>query len=205
MIQKKSIYFFTQNQTIMKNDKIKLCLYITSIIAAVMLLISTESCVKSSMIQPIKETEITAAQQAWGVGIVSIGTAYANGGDYQKIAKDHIERFYSYDSEKVIFKPMLAEDKPFRLTSEGTLSYLIGANDSYPEDEGFALQEWKDVKWENAGIINGQGNMAIAMGNYFFTDKQGEKLKASYSIAYKRDADGKVKIVAHKSALPYKK
>jgi len=179
--------------------------YLITILTLAVLIISTESCKNSSMIPPIKELEITAAQQAWGVGIVSIGVAHANGDDYKKTANDFIERFYSFDSEKVIFKPMLAEHKPFRLTSEGALSYLIGGNDSYPEDAGFALQEWKNVKWNNAGIINGQSDIAVAMGDYSFTDKEGEQLMASYAIAYKRDTNGEIKIVAHKSAIAYKK
>jgi hypothetical protein len=59
------------------------------------------------------------------------------------------------------------------------------------------------VRWENIGtkII---GNMAVAMGNYYFTPaKGGDDVKVEYSFAYTKDTDGNLKIILHDSHLPY--
>ena len=104
---------------------------------------------------------------------------------------------------KVLFKPTLAAEKQFRNTFDGALSYFVGGNETYPEDTGFALKQWKNVRWENAGIINSNSNMAVAMGNYYFANQEGEETKVEYTFCYKKDSNGEVKIVAHKSAFPY--
>lgn len=101
---------------------------------------------------------------------------------------------------KVLFKPTLVADKPFRSTFDGALLIYRG-DESYPEDAGFALNRWTNVRWENAGIIN--SNMAVAMGNYYFKDENGEETKFEFTICYKKDENGDLKIVSHKSAMPY--
>ena len=45
--------------------------------------------------------------------------------------------------------------------------------------------------------------MALAMGNYYFTTTEGDEVKVEYTFAYMKDENGNLKIVAHKSALPY--
>ena len=42
----------------------------------------------------------------------------------------------------------------------------------------------------------------MAMGNYFFTDENGDITKVEYSFVYKRIGDI-VKIILHHSSLPY--
>lgn len=159
---------------------------------------------ETTLMMGISESEVIDAQQAWGDGIVSIGKVYTEGGDFKTAAKNHIEEFYGYDMGKVLFKPTLAADKQFRNSFDAALSYFVGDNATYPEDKGFAIKPWTNVRWENAGIINDkQSNMALAMGNYYFTTTEGDEVKVEYTFAYVRDKDGKLKIVAHKSALPY--
>jgi hypothetical protein len=83
------------------------------------------------------------------------------------------------------------------------LSYFVGGNDEYAEDGGFAIKPWSNVRWENIGtkII---GNMAVAMGNYYFTPaKGGDDVKVEYSFAYTKDANGDLKIILHDSHIPY--
>lgn len=159
---------------------------------------------ESTMTMGISESEVIDAQNAWGDGIVSIGKIYTEGGDFKSAAKEHIELFYGYDMGKVLFKPTLASDKQFRNSFDAALSYFVGDNATYPEDNGFAIKPWTNVRWENAGIINDSySNMALAMGNYYFTTTEGDEVKVEYTFAYVRDKDGTLKIVAHKSALPY--
>jgi hypothetical protein len=154
--------------------------------------------------QCISEQEVVEAQIAWGNGIIKIGNEYSAGGDYVAAASDHINEFYGYDLSLVLFKPTLASVDQFRASFDGALSYFVGGNPSYPEDKGFALQPWTQVRWENAGITNNSCTQAIAMGNYYFTPQSGEaETKVEYTIGYIKDVEGDLRMVVHQSSLPY--
>lgn len=155
--------------------------------------------------QCITEQEVVEAQKAWGDGIVEIGKVYSAGGDYEKAAADHINKFYGYDLSLVLFKPTLAAVEQFRASFDGALSYFVAGNPSYKEDKGFALKPWKKVRWENAGIANNSCTTAIAMGNYYFTPKIGDEVKVEYTIGYVKDNNQDLRIVVHQSSLPYSK
>jgi len=151
----------------------------------------------------ITEQEVLDAQKAWGEGIVEIGKVYLNNGDYKAAATEHINKFYHYQEGTVLFKPTMASQKQFRTDFEGALSYFVGGNENYPEDHGFAIKPWSGVRWEDQGakII---GNMAVAMGNYYFTPaKGGEDVKVEYSFAYTKNKESKLKIILHDSHVPY--
>lgn len=157
-----------------------------------------------AQLQCITEKEVIAAQQAWGEGIIKIGEVYSADGDYRQAAIDHIDRFYAYDESLVLFKPTLASVEQFRPSFDGALSYFVGGNPSYPEDKGFAITPWSKVRWHNAGITNNICNMAVAMGNYYFTPANGgAETKVEYTIGYIRDAEGDLKMAVHKSTIPY--
>lgn len=154
----------------------------------------------------ITEQEVVEAQKAWGNGIVKIGRVYSNNGDYVKAASDHINEFYAYDLSLVLFKPTLASVDQFRASFDGALSYFVGGNPSYEEDKGFALKPWTKVRWENAGITNNSCTMAVAMGNYYFTPKaDGDEVKVEYTIGYVKDNNEDLRMVVHKSSMPYQK
>ncbi len=153
----------------------------------------------------ITATEVQEAQRAWGEGIVAIGRAYTEGGlDAARAAADaHIRQHYGYAMGEVLFKPTLASEDQFRTTFGEALSYFVGGDAAHPEDKGFAIRPWKDVRWENVGTRLEPG-MAIAMGNYYFTPADGSpEVKVEYSFAYVRDASGALRIVLHDSSLPY--
>lgn len=151
----------------------------------------------------ITKQEVLDAQKTWGDGIVKIGKVYSDNGDYKAAAEKHIDELYGYNMGEVLFKPTLASEKQFRLTKEGALSYFVGGNANFPEDKGFAIKPWTKVRWESAGIKT-QGNMAIAMGNYYFTPADGsDEVKVEYTFAYMKDDDGNLRIVMHGSHLPY--
>ena len=152
----------------------------------------------------ITEKEVIEAQQAWGEGIIKIGDVYSADGDYRQAAIDHIDEFYAYDESLVLFKPTLASVEQFRPSFDGALSYFVGGNPSYPEDKGFAITPWSKVRWQNAGITNNICNMAVAMGNYYFTPANGgDETKVEYTIGYIRDGEGDLKMAVHKSTIPY--
>ena len=100
----------------------------------------------------------------------------------------------------MLFKPTLASAAQFRGTKKEALSYFIGQD--LAEDKGFALAPYIKVRWENEGI-NTDGDTAVAMGNYFFTDKKGKEVKVEYSFGYVRDEEGYLKINLHHSSLPF--
>ncbi|MFO7880623.1 MAG: hypothetical protein R6V52_11355 [Bacteroidales bacterium] len=151
----------------------------------------------------IIEQEILDAQKAWGEGIVKIGEVYSEGGDYKAAATEHINEFYNYQEGTVLFKPTLASEKQFRKDFDGALSYFVAGDENYPEDHGFAIKPWSDVRWENIGTKIGD-EMAVAMGNYYFTPAEGgDDVKVEYSFAYTKDNDGELKIILHGSHLPY--
>ena len=58
------------------------------------------------------------------------------------------------------------------------------------------------MRFENVDIIT-YGASATAMGNYFFTDPDGNEVKVEYSFGYILDDDGNVRINLHHSSMPY--
>ncbi|WP_337661402.1 phosphoribosyl-AMP cyclohydrolase [Erythrobacter sp. Alg231-14] len=152
---------------------------------------------------PITEAEVEAAQIAWGEGIVAIGQVFTEEGDYSGRAAEHIATHYAYgDDATILFKPTLASEDQFRETSEEALSYFVGTEGT--EDGGFAIAPYSAVRWENNGtVIDEDGDMAVAMGNYFFTGSDGNETKVEYSFAYEKDDAGDLKIVLHHSSLPF--
>ena len=149
----------------------------------------------------ITRKEIIKAQNTWGNAIVAIGKANQNGGDFKGLAEETVDNLYAYDEGNVLFKPTLASEQQFRLTEEDALSYFVGGD--IPEDTGFALRPWSNVRFENAAFsLNCK--TALAMGNYFFTDaKTGEETKVEFSFGYIKNKDGKLLIILQDSSLPF--
>ena len=145
--------------------------------------------------------EVKDAQRAWGEGIVAIATAHTNGGDYVGLATDHVNTLYAYQIGPVLFKPTLAATDQFRPTFETALSYFVASNNACPEDQGFAIKGWTNVRFENSDVII-DGNTALAMGNYFFTSQEGSEVKVEYTFGYIKDDDGSLRIQLHHSSMP---
>ena len=153
----------------------------------------------SAAAQQISEQTVIDAQNAWGEGIVAISRVHTDGGDYTARATRHINDLYAYGETDVMFKPTLAAEDQFRETFDEALSYFIGREGS--EDSGFAISGWTNVRWENNGIYTNDTS-AMAMGNYYFTDPDGNETKVEYSFGYVL-IDGSLKINLHHSSLPY--
>lgn len=150
----------------------------------------------------ISADEVKAAQEKWGEGIVYIGKKFSKGGDYVKAAEKHINNLYAYGMTDVLFKPTKAADDQFRMDYEGALSYFVGKNDKFKEDQGFAINPWTDVRFENKETFI-YGNTALAMGNYYFTTTEGDEVKVEYSFGYIKDSNGDLRIVLHHSSVPF--
>ena len=158
---------------------------------------------------PVSEQEVHTAQKAWADAIKAISKTYLDGGDYIAAAGKAAGELYGYGHTNVMFKPTKAKDVPFRPDASQAMSYFVGAkavSDGIAEDGGFAInggKGWSDVVFDNHQIdLN--GNVAIAMGTYYFTSAaDGSKTKVEYTFGYKKNADGKVRIFLHHSSVPF--
>jgi hypothetical protein len=149
----------------------------------------------------VDKADISNAQRAWGDGIVAIANAHLSGGDYVGIARNHVETLYAYGISPVLFKPTLAAEEQFRPNFESALSYFVASNNECPEDKGFAIKGWTNVRFENSDMIL-RDDSAIAMGNYFFTGQDGNEVKVEYTFGYIMDENGALRINLHHSSMP---
>lgn len=152
--------------------------------------------------------EVNAAQQAWCDALVKIGQLKESGGDYKAYAEQVLSEAYNYDHGKVFFKPTMASGpQTFRNDKKGALSYFVGGDPEYPNDKGFALKPWVKARYDNAGDHNEgiqiYGSIAITMGNVWVTDKDGNEVMVDKTWVFKKGDDGKLRIIVHKSAMPY--
>merc|ERR1719382_2267330 len=160
---------------------------------------------------PVTEAEVLEAQKLWGDSIASISKVYADQGDFVAAAGEAAGKLYGYGHGSVLFKPTKATDHPFRATGEEAMSYFVGAEamdnaEFKGEDAGFAInggKGWKNVVFRNHQV-ECYGPVAHAMGDYVFTDAtSGDEVRVEYTFAYKRCADGEVRICLHHSSVPY--
>ena len=150
----------------------------------------------------ISEQQIKNAQKTWGDGVVKIGSLKENRSECEAFTNKFLDDLYAFEIGTVSFKPTKCAIKQFRPTKPEALSYFIaGNNRACEEDKGFAIQPWTKVKFENFNIII-EENRAIAMGNYFFTDVDGNEAKVEYTFGYKL-IEGSLKIDLHHSSFPY--
>lgn len=151
----------------------------------------------------ITKEQVLEAQNNWGAGVVKIGSLKENRTECENYASEFLDQLYAFGSGAVSFKPTKCEIEQFRPTKPEALSYFIaGDNRACNEDKGFAIQPWTKVRFENSNLIL-EENRAIAMGNYFFTDLNGDEAKVEYTFGYKL-INGELRIDVHHSSFPYK-
>ena len=151
----------------------------------------------------ITKEKVLDVQQKWGSGVVKIGSLKDRRAECEAFASEFLDDRYAFEGENVLFKPTKCESEQFRPTKLEALSYFIAGDDrACNEDKGFAIQPWTNVRFENTGIIL-EENRAISMGNYFFTDLDGNEAKVEYTFGYKL-INGELKIDVHHSSFPFK-
>ena len=150
----------------------------------------------------VKQEQVEKIQNTWGEGVVKIGALKHDRKECEKFASEFLDNLYAFDKGKVLFKPTKCEKEQFRPTKSEALSYFISGDDrACDEDKGFAIQPWTKVRFENTGFIL-EIDRAISMGNYFFTDLDGNEAKVEYTFGYK-SINGNLKIDLHHSSFPY--
>ena len=152
-------------------------------------------------LQNITEKEVLEAQEKWASGVIDIGKKFLAKQDYVSCAEIFLDSTYAFRMGDVLFKPTLASETQFRLTKKAALSYFVAGDSDFKEDIGFALLNWKTIRFENKSIRI-EGNIAMAMGNYFIT-RDNVETKVEYSLVYKKDVQGNLRIILHDSHLPY--
>ena len=150
----------------------------------------------------ITKEELKKIQNTWGEGVVKIGSLKHNRIECEKFTSEFLDNLYAFEIGNVLFKPTKCAIEQFRPTKSEALSYFIAGDDrACDEDKGFAIQPWTKVRFENSGFIL-EEERALSMGNYFFTDLNGDEAKVEYTFGYKL-IDGKLKIDLHHSSFPY--
>jgi hypothetical protein len=153
----------------------------------------------------ITESEVLAAQKAWGDALVSISKTYeTEGKDAAKaLAEKVIDEAYGYQFGLVLFKPTLTTaPQTFRTTRASALAYFVGDDPAFPRDKGFALNGWRKVESKNIGIFI-SGDTATSMGKVTLTDKDGNVITVDKTWQFFKDDTGKLRIIVHHSSLPY--
>lgn len=159
---------------------------------------------KSVVNRAITEAEVLAAQKAWGDALVSISTTHETNGKKaaKALAEKVIDEAYGYQFGAVLFKPTLTQSpQTFRTSRAGALAYFVGGDPNFPQDNGFALNGWRKVEIENAGVFI-SGDTATTMGNVMITDKNSKVTKVNKTWQFMRDDNGKLRIILHHSSLP---
>ena len=149
----------------------------------------------------IRKEDILKSQDLWARGLVEIGDSKDDYSKAENLTLKLLYELYDFRVGKVQFKPTKASDQQFRNDKESALSYFIGSDKTFSEDSGFAMNQWKNIKFKNDSI-NIYQDIAIAMGNYFFIDGSGAETKVEYSFVYIK-RDNSLKIILHHSSLPY--
>ena len=150
----------------------------------------------------ITKEQVEEAQNVWGAGDVKIGSLKLNRSDCESFTSEFLDKLYAFENGPVLFKPTKCAVEQFRPTKAEATSYFIAGDDrACQEDNGFAINPWTKVRFENSGFIL-EDNRAIAMGNYFFTDLDNNEAKVEYTFGYKL-SNGILKIDLHHSSFPY--
>ena len=153
----------------------------------------------------IVQQEIMKALNNWGESLIAISRAYEDDGlaSARAIAEQTLDRLYGFELGPVLFKPTLSGGpQTFRLTKIGALSYFIGNDPEYPNDNGFGIKFWRSVKPETSATFI-QNDVAMWMGWVSFIDKNDSVIKVDKTFGYTKDKNGTLKIVLHHSSLPF--
>ena len=151
-----------------------------------------------------KEVEnlVTLTLEKWANIVLQIGNAYREKKNLDKLVSELLHDIYAFNQGDVLFKPTLAKHEQFRSKKEEFVSYFLGQNNVCKEDTGFAIKNWKSIKFENYKVVENNDNL-LAMGNYFFENDKNEFLKVEYTFGFIRINNNELRINLHHSSLPY--
>tara|TARA_Y100000991_G_C21837480_1_gene290842 strand:+ start:221 stop:691 length:471 start_codon:yes stop_codon:yes gene_type:complete len=145
---------------------------------------------------------VNSTQERWATLVLEIGNAYKKNLNLENLVLELLHNVYAFDHCDVLFKPTLAKQNQFRSSKEEFKSYFLGQNKVCVEDNGFAIKNWKSIKFENYKIVE-YNNYLLSMGNYYFEDDKNNSLKVEYTFGFIRISTNELRINLHHSSLPY--
>ena len=145
---------------------------------------------------------VNTTQKKWADTVLEIGKAYSKKEDLENLVFELLNNVYAFNHCEVLFKPTLAKHRQFRSTKEEFISYFLGQNKICEEDNGFAIKNWKSIRFENYKITE-YNNYLLSMGNYYFQDDKDKYLKVEYTFGFIRLNKNELRINLHHSSLPY--
>lgn len=145
---------------------------------------------------------VTATQEKWARIVLEIGKEFKKKSNLESLVFELLHNIYAFDHCDVLFKPTLAKYHQFRSTKDEFISYFLGQNKECKEDSGFAIKNWKSIKFENYKIIE-YNNYLLSMGNYFFENHKNKMLKVEYTFGFIKTSNNDLRINLHHSSLPY--
>ena len=138
----------------------------------------------------------------WADMILKIGNAYREKINLDNLVSELLHEIYAFDHCSMLFKPTLAKHNQFRSTKDEFISYFLGQNKVCDEDKGFAIKNWKSIRFENYKIVDYKGQL-LSMGNYYFEDNNNELLKVEYTFGFIKISPDQLRINLHHSSLPF--
>ncbi len=145
---------------------------------------------------------VSSTQERWANIVLEIGRAYNNKKNLENLVFELLNNIYAFNHCEVLFKPTLAKRNQFRSTKEEFISYFLGQNKECIEDNGFAIKNWKSIKFENYKIVE-YNDYFISMGNYYFEDLKNKLLKVEFTFGFINIGNNELRINLHHSSLPY--
>ena len=145
---------------------------------------------------------VNITQKKWADMVLKIGNAYREKVNLDDLVNELLHGIYAFDHCNILFKPTLAKHDQFRSTKEEFISYFLGQNKVCREDKGFAIKNWRSIKFENFKIVN-HNDQLLSMGNYYFKDDDNGILKVEYTFGFIKISPDQLRINLHHSSLPY--
>lgn len=141
------------------------------------------------------------AQHAWVQDLLRLAEVKHDRTALQHQAQMFVREYYAYQeqSRTVLFKPTLAEITPQRNSEQGAISYFIGGDEVFSEDNGFALMGWESAMFDNQAWSFFDDVVCVA-GQMKLTCHDKSTVTADYTMAYVRCADQKWRLVVHHSS-----
>jgi len=143
---------------------------------------------------------VNFTQKKWADMVLKIGNAYREKINLDNLVSELLHKVYAFDHCSILFKPTLAKLNQFRSTKEEFISYFLGQNKVCKEDKGFAIKNWKSIKFENFKVINYKDQL-LSMGNYYFEDNNNELLKVEYTFGFIKISPDQLRINLHQIGL----
>jgi hypothetical protein len=111
-------------------------------------------CYHFFVLKILTKEQVIEAQNKWGSGVVKIGSLRDDRLECESFASAFIDKQYLFEAGPVLFKPTKCKHEQFRPTKAEAASYFIAGEDrACNEDNGFAIQPWTKVRFENSNFI----------------------------------------------------